>query len=94
LPPPELIVVAEDLGAFDWKNFQCQVDLEIIRRVVWKLVMNAIKATRRGLISITISRKLPNESRESGSSLESLQIEVQDTGTGMQKKFVEGECSI
>lgn len=86
-----MFVTADDLYGFDWTLFKAQIDLEVIRRIIWKLVMNSLQATHRGLISITISRKSPRDSHELGMAAERLQIEVADTGRGMEEKFVEGE---
>ena len=86
-------MIVDDLDQFDMKSFEVQVDLEVIRRVMWKLVMNSIQATTRGLISITISYKPATESQTEGSTMERLQVVIQDTGKGMEQKFVDGENS-
>lgn len=90
IPPPEMFVTIEDLYNFDLSQFKTQMDLEIVRRIVWKLVMNSLQATTDGLISISISRISARESQEIGSKSERLQIVVTDTGKGMEEKFVEG----
>lgn len=90
LPPPEMFVTIEDLYNFNWNLFKTQMDLEIVRRIIWKLVMNSMQATTEGLVSISISRKSARESKELGSLTERLQIVVTDTGKGMEQKFVEG----
>ncbi|UZJ55554.1 hypothetical protein CBS101457_004874 [Exobasidium rhododendri] len=88
-PPPEMIVVIEDLHKYDWTTFKAQIDLEIIRRVLWKLVLNAIQATSEGIISVVISYKPPQENPTDPPSVDRLQIKVKDTGRGMTQEFVD-----
>ena len=91
-PPPEMFVTLTDIDAFDWSDFKAQTDLEIIRRITWKLVMNAFQATKEGLIEIIVSLKSSSDLQTDKEMIERLQIEVHDTGKGMDQKFVEGEC--
>lgn len=83
-------MTVKDLYNFDSSQFKTQMDLEIVQQIVWKLVMNSLQATTDGLISITISRKSARESDDIGLRSERLQIDVIDTGKGMEQKFVEG----
>jgi signal transduction histidine kinase/CheY-like chemotaxis protein len=92
-PPPELSVYVEDMYKFDWSTYKTPIDLEAIRRIVWKLVMNAIQATTKGIITITISYKpfLEKDKAKPVASINRLQITVQDTGKGMEQSFIDNK---
>lgn len=77
------------------------LNLEAIRRVTWKLVMNAMQATPDGIVWVKVRHRVMQvdspqippaaNARNVCESVHTLEIEVKDTGKGMSPVFRKGE---
>lgn len=87
-----MFITVRDLGRFSFDEYQIRLDVDVLRRILWKLVLNSLQSTKEGLVHISIARRASDKNAIGQKSpLDRLEIVVEDTGKGMNEDFVRGE---
>ncbi|CAD6896590.1 unnamed protein product [Tilletia controversa] len=96
LPPPELFIKLSPISNAALKKVD--IDVEALRRIVSKVVSNALRATETGIITVSaaisaVDADSPTPEmgpfrRKSRKKASELEIVISDTGKGMTDKFL------
>ncbi|CAO1616262.1 unnamed protein product [Jaminaea pallidilutea] len=88
-PPPELVCTT---GPSSWEDLpeRFTFDCEALTRITSKVVVNALQATEKGVVSVNLGIKPADASTRLGrvSDLHDLHLTVSDTGKGMSEDFL------